>query len=180
MTDITDLMDDPRFLNRVGNVLDASSALMGGMSHQQYGEQQQAAALFQAAQLRQNAGQAQAGAQRAAWDADIQAKYIASTAIANAAASGGGASDPTVVNLIARNASEGAYRKAIALYQGDDRARAMNLSADAKEYEGAMAKDNSNSEANLSAFKAASTLMKGYTKDASLLQRFGGDGPGVK
>ena len=130
-------------LQRAGVSADSAGAMIGGLSHLQFGMQAQQAAQFQAAQLRSNAGQAQASAQRSAFDVDRQSQYVASAALASAAASGGGASDPTVLNLMARNAGEFAYRKSVALYQGEDRARAMNMQADAKEFEGGNTKANS-------------------------------------
>lgn len=168
---------DPVKLNNAATAIDAGGQIAGGLSHILYGLQAQQAAEFQAAQLRQNAGQAMASAQRRAFDVDRQSKYVASAALASAAASGGGASDPTVVNLIARNAGEFAYRKAVALYQGEDKARALNLQADAKEFEGANVRANSNMVGVMQGFGAASTLMKGQARQASLLQRFGGGGP---
>lgn len=167
----------PRILNSIGTGISAGGDLAAAASHEQFGQQAQQSAQYQATQLRQNAGQTQASSQRAAYDADLQSKYIASTTLARAAASGGGASDPTVVNLIAKNASEGAYRQAVALYQGDAQARLMNLQADTKEYEGNLTRTNSDATANAQRFKAGSTLMNGFFKDSSLRQRFGGNGP---
>ena len=174
-----DLLTNPRALNQAGTVADASGSLIGGLSHLQFGMQAQQAAEYQAAQLRQNAGLQQASAQRQAFDIDRQSQYVASAALASAAASGGGASDPTVVNLISRNAGEFAYRKAVALYGGDERARLMNMQADAIEYEGANSRANSTLVAGSQLFQAGSTIMKGAARDASLYQRFGGGGPRI-
>jgi hypothetical protein len=157
--------------------MEVGGEIMGGISHYEFGQQAMQAAQFQAAQLRQNAGQVQASAQRQAFDVDRQAKYVASSALATAAASGGGASDPTVVNLMARNAGEFAYRKAVALYQGDDKARLMNLQADAKEYEGETTAANSDKVAAAQFLQGGASLLKGSARDSSLLQRFGAGGP---
>ncbi len=46
-----------------------------------------------------------------------------------AAASGGSATDPTAVSTIANLAGETAYRKSLDLYQGEERARQLKLSA---------------------------------------------------
>lgn len=177
MSFLEDMMSDPRALNSAGASVDAAGELIGGLSHLQFGMQAQRAAEFQAAQLRQGAGQAVASSQRQAFDIDRQSKYVASAALATAAASGGGASDPTVVNLISQNAQEFAYRKAVALYQGEDKARLMNMQASAKEYEGKSSMQNSALVAGSQLFKAGTTVMKGAARDASLFQRFGGGGP---
>lgn len=172
-----DLMKDPLALSNVGNTLDVSGQMIRAMGQIQAGSQTKGAADFQADQLRTNVGQTIAAAQRQAFEIDRQAQYTASAALAAAAASGGGASDPSVVTLIARNASEFAYRKAVTLYDGEDRARVMGLQADAKEFEGKQAKANSKTEAMGSLYRAGSTLLKGNARDGSLYQRFGGGGP---
>jgi hypothetical protein len=129
---------------------------------------------YQAAQLQQNAGQTMAASQRQAYDIQRQADYLTSRAIAAAAGSGGGANDPTVLNLIARNAGEMAYRKSLALYGGQERARQMGMEAQSKLYEGATVGARYRSAANISALKTGVTLLG----DAqSLNSRFGGGGP---
>lgn len=177
MSIFDDILNDPRALNNAGTALDSFGQSVGAVSHLMFGVQARQGGDFQAQQLRQNAGQAQASAQRQAMDVDRQSQYVASAALASAAASGGGASDPTVVNLIAKNAGEFAYRKAVALYQGDERARVDNLQASAKEYEGKNTFLNSALVAGAQMGGAATTLMKGHARDASLLQRFGAGGP---
>lgn len=176
MSVIDDLMASPVALNRLNTTVAAAGDLIGAMSHFQFGQTAQQAAEFQAAQMRQQAGQTQASAQRQAFDVDRQAQYIASAALASAAASGGGASDPTVTNLIARNASEMAYRKATALYQGDERARMLNLEADAKEYTGAETKANSAMVGGAQVFKAGTSILRGAAREG-LLKKYGGNGP---
>jgi hypothetical protein len=178
MSFFDDLLN-PRKLNNAGTGLQAGGQIMGGLSHIEFGIQARQAAEFQAAQLRQNANAAQASGQRQAANAELQSRYIASAALATAAASGGGASDPGVVSLMARNAAEGAYRQQVALYQGDDKARALELAAEAKQYEGRNVEANSMAVGASQFFGAGTTLLKGAAKDASLFQRFGGGGPSV-
>jgi len=177
MSAIDDLLADPRALNQWGTTTDASGQLIGAIGHIQYGLQAQQAAEFQADQLAQNANTAAASGQRRAADVDRTSKVLASNALATAAASGGGASDPGVVSVIANVAAEGAYRKAVALYEGDDKARALNLAADTKRYEGKAARANSILPASASAYRAGTTLLQGEARDRSLYQRFGMGGP---
>jgi hypothetical protein len=153
-------------LSMLGTAMSVGGAVAGGIEARQ-------AAGFQADQLRINAGQAQASAQRSAIDIDRQTQMVVSRALAVAAASGGGASDPTVVNMIAQDAAEGAYRKAVALYQGDDAARGMKMQADAKEHEGAQSLVTGG-------LSGASNLLTGMSRQASLYQRFGGGGPDMR
>jgi hypothetical protein len=70
-----------------------------------------------------------AASQRQAAEERRQADLVASRALAVAAASGGGVSDPTVVNIIARTRGEGVYRANVALYEGAERARSMRIEA---------------------------------------------------
>lgn len=171
------MIDDPRMLNQAGTYLEAGGAIAGALSHLDYARRAQKALQFQAAQMRQNAGQAMAAAQRDAYSVEREAEYTASHALAVAAASGGGASDPTVVSLMARNAAEMAYRKQLALYEGQETARSMETGARAREFEAANAKSEGTRAAIASSYGAGTSLLRGYARDASLLQRFGGDGP---
>jgi hypothetical protein len=157
-----------------GTLLSAVGQQIGGMSHLASGQASVQAAQFQAQQLRQNAGQAVAASQQSAADIQRNTDYITSRALAVAGASGGGASDPTVINLIARTAGESAYRQSLALYQGTDKARQMDLQANATELGGEMALTSAKSVNNASSIGAMSTLMKG---GSSLYSRYGGGGP---
>ena len=97
-------------------------------------------ALFRAAQLDRNAKSAEAVAQREAMQAKREARYLASRAQALAASSGGGGSDPTVVNLIAQIEEEGEYNALTALFNGQQRADAMRTSAAVERSEGRSAR----------------------------------------
>lgn len=99
------------------------------------------AAEFAAEQAEVNAGQQLAAAQRDAVEERRQAKLVASRAIAVAAASGAGASDPSVSFLVGRIKGEGTLRAANALYAGEDRARQLRMAAAAKRYEGLTAEE---------------------------------------
>jgi len=170
---------DPIDLNSIAGNVQALGSNMSAASHVQFGIQARQAAQFQADQLRQNANSAQAASQRQAFDIDRQTQFITSRALAVAAASGGGASDPTVVRLIARDAGEGAYQKSLALYGGTDRARLDLENAQAKTYEGQTTERNSLEVGAAGYASGATNLLKSRAKGASLLQRFGGDGPQV-
>lgn len=162
------------WLSAGGTLLSAYGQSQSGISHAEWGQQQLAASQFQAEQLRQNANTALAASQRDAFTQGQQTQIVNSRALALAAASGGGASDPTVVNMMARTAGEGAYRQAALLYGGDERARQMNMQANATEYSGEASAQNANKVNNASQLGAITTLMKG---GSSLYSRFGGGGP---
>lgn len=170
---------DPVDLNSIAGNVQALGSNMSAASHVQFGIQARQAAQFQADQLRQNANTAQAASQRQAFDIDRQTQYITSRALAVAAASGGGASDPTVVRLIARDAGEGAYQKSLALYGGSDQARLDLENAEAKTYEGKTTERNALEVGAAGYGSGATNLLRSRAKGASLMQRFGGDGPQV-
>ncbi|MHB0965498.1 MAG: hypothetical protein ACYC36_03500 [Bellilinea sp.] len=122
-----------------GTVLQTIGQLGAGKAAKAAGQRQQVAYNFQAAQLDDQANNAVATAQRSARDETRRAELIASRALAVAAASGGGASDPTVVHIISDIKGEGAYRSSVAMYQGEERSRQLKIGASAKRYEGSIA-----------------------------------------
>lgn len=177
---------DPKELNSYGTMFDAFGRAMQGGSELAYGRQVAESAGATADQIRQGGGEAFAEAQRAAIGEEERAKLVASRALAVAAASGGGASDPTVVNMIAKIASEGAYRKSAALYRGASEEQAANYKADMVEWEGKAARTKAYVNAAGSVFSAGTTLMTGAARGrnlevgGSMYDRFGGGGPGLR
>lgn len=131
-----------------------------------------ALAQFQSDQMRVNAGQAQAAAQRSAIDIDRQTQLNASRALAVAASSGGGASDPTVVSLLSQNAADGAYRKAAALYEGEDQARAMNLQASGVDVGSRIAQGNSKARQAAMLVDTAASAYGGYARGTSMRSKY--------
>ena len=120
-------------LASVFSIAGAASNLFGaseGMSGaRESGLREAQAREFQAAQLEQRAGQEQASAQRGALEQHRLASLVSSRALAVAAASGGGVSDPTIVNLLSMIAGEGAYRAGVSIYEGEEKARNLRMSA---------------------------------------------------
>jgi hypothetical protein len=102
----------------------------------QAGAKRKEAAYFEANVLETNATQAVAVAQRNMMDAQRVAKLAESRATALAAASGGGATSPTALNVISNIAKEGSYNAARALYQGEETARILRLQAFEKRQQG--------------------------------------------
>lgn len=158
--------------NAWGAAGDALGSEMSATSHFMFGLHVRQAADFQAAQLRQAGGQAMASAERSAADVDLQTRLTLSRALAVAGASGGGASDPGVVTIMANDAARGAYLKQVALYQGADRQRLMGMQADAAEYEGKANERTSFVTAGAERAKGASNFMTAQANGASLYERF--------
>ena len=128
---------------------------------------------FEAEQLRVNAGQQIAAGQAAAFEQERQARLVASGQLARAAASGAGASDPTINTLISRTAKEGSYRAAVALYQGEDAARQMRMAAAGKDYEAAAGIEAGETQAQAYKLAGQAAILKG---GASLFAKYGAGG----
>lgn len=120
----------------VGAILGAAGQYQQGRIARRQGEAIQRSKQFEAEQLVQSAGQEQAAAQRKALEERRRASLVASRALALSAASGAGASDPTVEQIISEIDGEGEYRAAVALYGGEERARRLRMGADAAIWEG--------------------------------------------
>lgn len=118
---------------------------------------------LQAAQLETQAGLKRATSQREAIDQKRQARLAFSRGLAVAAASGGGADDPTVVNTLAGIEGEGEYRALTALYNGEETARGM-------EAEAAAARRGASSVKKAGILGAAGTVL---SAGASMFDRYG-------
>ena len=118
---------------------------------------------FEAKQMEKKAHQALSVSQRKAQELDRQGRLQQSRALAIAASSGGGASDPTVMNLMAELSGETDYRKTVALYEGREEAASLRLGAEVAREEGDLAK-------NAGQIAALGTVLSGGT---SLYSKYG-------
>lgn len=116
-----------------GKVLKAGGSIFGGI-------QANKAAKSEARQLEGQAIVERATSQRDAMEQRRQARLLTSRALAVAAASGGGADDPTVVNIMSDLEGEGEYRALTALYEGETEAQGLEAQARARRKEGKNAK----------------------------------------
>ena len=113
--------------------------VLGAVGGIQQGRAQNRLAQYKAAQLEQKARQERAVSQRKAIDVRRRARTAESRTLALAAASGGGASDPTVMNLMAGIAGEGEFAAQTAVYEGEERARGAEMGAEGARIEGSQA-----------------------------------------
>lgn len=146
-------------------IMTAVSTVMSMKGQQQQGAQAQANANYQATQLEQGAGQQVASSQRAMLSDEQQERLAQSRALAVAAASGGGVSDPTVVGILSRLSGEGAYRGMVDLYQGQEKARQMNDQAVATRMMGGDSSSNSKYSSAATLVSGASSLYSKYAAD---------------
>jgi len=153
-------------LSSTALAMQAAGTIFSAYSQQQGGKDQQRLANFQADQLDRNAGQSLAASQRNAFQERRQARLVSSRAQALAAASGAGATDPTVLNIQGDIAKQGEYNALTALYNGDVQAQDQRFAAQARRTSGAMEKSAADTQ-------ALSTVLSGA---ASLYDRYGDQG----
>ena len=153
----------------IGIALTVASTVLQASSTLAAGKAQQRAAEHQAAQGRQQAGQERASSQRAAIEQRRQGRVLSSRALALAAASGAGAGDPTVENILGGIGAEGEFRALNELFIGEERARGLETQADLRIFEGKEARKASKT-------KAFSQVLGGAATAASFgqgLSRYG-------
>ena len=133
----------------VGTVMSAVGARNAGISANQE-------AQYRAKQAEVNAGQERASAQRASIEDIRQLRVAQSRGQAVAAASGAGALDPSVMDIMGDLETQGQYKAATALYQGEDSARNLENQATLDRFSGKNAQKAGN-------IKSISTLASGAT-----------------
>jgi hypothetical protein len=164
-----------------GLLLTYTGQKKAGRAEERRGQGLAEIAEFEAQQLERNAITEIATAQRAAGEERRRAGIAESRALALAAASGGGASDPTVVRIMSELSGEGAYRSAVALYEGEERARQMLLGAEARRIEGRYGLEGGLASARAYQTIATGSLLTGAGKiGMTLYDKYGGLGPNAE
>lgn len=162
----------PGALQLSSTILNAGSQVARGRAMQTVAARRKGALDFEAAQQELAAQDSSGVAMRAAQDDILKARTVNSTALARAAASGAGASDPTVMAVLSRTAGEGAYRSALSMYEGEAQARLDRLRAAALRYQGEVGVADAEEAASLSGLGVASTLLAGGVKVASMYDKY--------
>lgn len=158
-------------------VLSSAGYLQAGQAANFGGQAQQQQENYSADVLTQAAGQ-----QRAQTSADIadtarSTDLLESTIRARAAASGGGATDPTVINLESGVAGRGEYNVLSELYSGEEKARGLENQAALNRYMGTQYRTAGQLQQQEEQTKALSSLLQG---GSSLFSKYGGGGfPGM-
>ena len=125
------------------------------------GQRQRIAKEAEAGALESKAQQEVAVAQQRSFGETGRAKIIASRVIALSAAGGGGATDPTIINMLADIEGEGAYRAALQVYQGSEEARALRVRASGARYEGALAEEAGEAKSRAYKTSGVAALLQG-------------------
>lgn len=142
-----------------GGAIQAAGTIMGGNAAAAAGKAQQDAQYFKAAQEEQAAQESRAASQRLALDKAREGRLLQSKLQANAAASGGGAADPTILNLAGGIAARSEYESLLEMYKGENRARGLEDSAIGSRMTGDAAKAEGDAKRTASYFSAAGTLI---------------------
>lgn len=153
-------------------ILSAGSQFARGEAVRTVGRRKRGAAEFEAKQRELSAEEARGGGMRAAQDEVLKTELVNSTALARAAASGAGASDPTVISILARTAGEGAYRQAVALYQGEAAARSELMRAAAARLEGDIGESDAESAQKFANLGGISTALSGGARALSMYDKY--------
>lgn len=153
-------------------ILNVGAQLAKGNYARTVAARRQAAGEYEAKQLEAEAGQSVGVGMRAAQDETLKTLYANSKAMALVGASGAGASDPTVMNVIARTAGEGAYRSAVAMYEGEAQARLDRMKAAALRYQGQVGAEDAASAYRMSRTGALATAFTGGVKGLSMYEKY--------
>lgn len=131
MADATGTVVSPvgGIISGAGSIFQLMGQMEMGRAARIRGEQAAAMAEFNAWEANRQAGIAVSISQRQAAEERRQANLVASRALAVAAASGAGVSDPTMVRIIANARGEGAVRAATSLYEGAAISRKLRTEA---------------------------------------------------
>lgn len=158
-----------------GTVLSAAGQVQAGEAAYAQAKAQQQALDYQAEQHRRQAGQERAAGQRALEAERRRERLVQSNLLARAAASGAGASDPTIVALQGQIAAEGELRALSALYEGEARAYDLEEQARLRVFEGQQTRAAGKMARDSYRFGAFTTLVGGI--GSTLYDRYGGDDP---
>lgn len=169
-------MDWPEFLPvslQIGSsILKTAGEISKGNAYEAIGARKQALSEFEAKQLDLQGEADLAAAMRAQVNEQRQSTLVNSLTLARAAASGAGASDPTVLNIMAQTSGESAYRQALALYAGESQARVDRMRAAATRYSGDIASGDAGVAKSASSMNAVSTLFSGGEKLSSMYEKY--------
>jgi hypothetical protein len=148
-------------LTAAGTAASAFGTLAGGKASQQSGLFAQQAAEFRAQQEQMAAQESRASAQRSAFDKQRETRLLQSKLQARAAASGGGADDPTILGLAGDIAARGEYESFLDLFKGENRARGLEDSAMASRMSGLAARYEGDARRRAANLSAAGTIIGG-------------------
>lgn len=154
-----------------GTAISASGTIASGKAAKDAGIRSMQAQEFKAAQYEQAAQESRASAQRAALERRRDVKLAESTLQARAASSGGGADDPTIVQLGENIAGRGEYQALGEMFRGENRARGLLDEATGARFTGEAELAAGKAKQQASEYSAAGTILSGV---GTLFGKYGG------
>lgn len=151
------------FLKAVGTIAGVGGSALSADGAKKAGKAGQQAKEYEARQYEAQAVQVIGTAQRDMLKERRQKEMVVSRAQALAAFGGGSVSDPTVVNIIADLENEGAYREAVALYQGEEEANKLRQAAGLAKMEGRVIRKGGQAQAKAYAYQGVATAAQGFS-----------------
>lgn len=148
-------------LTAASTAVSAAGTIAGGDAALAAGQSTQQAYEYRAKQEEQAAQESRASAQRVALDKQRQGRLLLSTLQARAAAGGGGAADPTILNLGGDIAGRSEYDALLEMYKGENRARGLEDSATASRMSGDAALAEGEAKRKASQLSAIGTIIGG-------------------
>lgn len=146
-------------LGGIGTAISAMGSIVGGLAGMAQANAQSAMMEHQAKLQRQQAMEARAVATRQSAEKRREGNLMQSKLQARAAASGGGAADPTVIKLGQDIAGRSEYSALFDMYQGENRARGYEDSANASMAAAKSAQQQGQFALLGSVFRAGSSLV---------------------
>lgn len=153
-------------LTVASTVLTAYGQIQQGKAADAAAKGQQQSLEYQAKQRESIAGQERAQAQRRAIEESRTKRLTQSKVVARSSASGAGALDGSVIDIMGDLEQEGQYNAGVALYEGEERARSLETGAALDRYEGEQARIAGKTAKRASYLAAGSTILKGGSKVA--------------
>lgn len=148
-------------LTAVGTAVSAAGTIASGNAAEDAGRRAQQAQVFKSQQLEMQAQESRAAAQRDALEKRRQGELAGSQLQARAAASGGGADDPTIVGLGEEIAGRSEYQALASIYTGENRARGMTDEAMGARMTGDAALAEGQAKKTASTYSAVGTIFSG-------------------
>lgn len=146
----------------------AVGAVSQGIAQKRSADAQAASMKMQAKERERQAGEERAASQREAAARAKEARLVLSRQQAVAAATGGGATDSSVLKLMGDTAAEGAYQVGSAVYEGESRGRVLDGQADIDRYEAGIARMQGRQAMMAGFIGAGESLLNGASTWASM------------
>lgn len=158
-------------LTAAGTAVSAAGTIAGGNAAADAGRRTQQSMEFRAKQEDQAANESRAVSQRSAMEKQREGRFALSSLQARAAASGGGADDPTIINLGGNIAQRSEFDALFDMSKGENRARGLEdeavgsrLTGDAAVAEGAAKQSASQLSAAGTIIGGAGSMYRTYNK----------------